>query len=185
MPITRPGAIICLLLLAASPGAISCTTAGQSAGAVQPSSAAADERTIRDIIDHQARAWNAGDARAHARDLDEEVVFTNILGQSFSGAEAFIRQHEVIFQGLFRGTTVHGDITVLRFPTPDVALVEILTAATGLSRMPPGAVADEQGRLRTRLLQVLVRRAGEWRIVAYHNVAVNPTVAEPSPGTRQ
>ncbi len=53
--------------------------------------------------------------------------------------------HEVIFQGLFRGTTVQGDITVLRFPTPDVALVEILTAATGLPRMPTGCCGGRTG----------------------------------------
>jgi hypothetical protein len=33
---------------------------------------------------------------------------------------------------------------------------------------------DGSGNLRTRLMQVLVKRAGEWKIIAYHNVDVKP-----------
>jgi len=38
-----------------------------------------------------------------------------------------------------------------------------------------------KGRLRTRLLQVIVQRNGEWKIVAYHNVDVKSDVPLPEP----
>ena len=57
----------------------------------------ADEAAIRAILDNQITAWNAGDAALHGRHLADDVIFTNIRGQSFGGAEAFIRQHDAIF----------------------------------------------------------------------------------------
>jgi hypothetical protein len=46
----------------------------------------------------------------------------------------------------------------------------------------PGTATDSKGRLRTRLMQVVARRDGEWKVVAYHNVDVKPgiPVAEPN-----
>jgi hypothetical protein len=40
---------------------------------------------------------------------------------------------------------------------------------------------DDKGRLRTRLLQVIVKDGGEWKIVAYHNTDVKPDVQVPDP----
>ena len=60
-------------------------------------------------------------------------------------------------------------------------LVAILvTAATlqaeppsTLLAQPPGGIAlDEKGRLRTRLMQVIAKDNGVWKIVAYHNTDV-------------
>lgn len=55
---------------------------------------------------------------------------------------------------------------------------------TGREAMPKpllGTQADEKGRLRTRLLQVLVKDGGEWRIAAYHNTDVKHGVSVPEP----
>jgi ketosteroid isomerase-like protein len=46
---------------------------------------------------------------------------------------------------------------------------------------PPGTQVDANGRLRTRLLQVLKKDGGEWKIVVYHNVDVKPGVPVPEP----
>ncbi len=45
------------------------------------------------------------------------------------------------------------------------------------SATPP----DAKGRLRTRLLQVMVKEAGDWKIPVYHNVDVKPGVTAPEP----
>lgn len=37
------------------------------------------------------------------------------------------------------------------------------------------------GRLRTRLLQIMVKDNGEWKIAVYHNVDVKPGVSVPEP----
>ncbi len=176
----------CTFLMLAAGGTVACSAAGgpSSAGRGSPpvQAAAEDERAIREIIRNETEAWNQGDAVAYSRDFAQDGLFTNILGQSFAGHDAFVRQHEFIFRSLFRNTTLHQDIVVLRFPEPNMALVETLSAVSGLPQMPPGAAADARGRLRTRLLQVLVNRGGEWKIVAYHNVDVKQGVAVPEPG---
>ena len=67
------------------------------------------------------------------------------------------------------------------FIRPDVAIVEVLTSVSGVTETSPGTVADSKGRLRTRLLQVVAKTGGEWKIAAYHNVDVKPGVPVPEP----
>ena len=47
---------------------------------------------------------------------------------------------------------------------------------TGIQKLSPGTNTDEKGRLRTRLLQVLVKDGGEWKITDYHNTDVKADV---------
>jgi len=83
---------------------------------------------------------------------------------------------------IFLDSTIQQDIVSLRFITPDVAVVEVLTAVAG-AKLPRsrGDNFDAKGRLRTRLLQVFVRRSGVWEIVAYHNVEVRDALHLPEP----
>jgi hypothetical protein len=69
----------------------------------------------------------------------------------------------------------------LKFIGPDVAIVEVLTSVSGVAATAPGTATDSQGRLRTRLLQVVAKRSGAWEIVAYHNVDVKPGIPLPEP----
>ena len=169
-------------VLLAIASTLSGIASGQSATGAVSAQTAADERAIRQIIDNETKAWNAGDAVGYSRDFGQDGIFTNIRGQAFTGYDAFLKQHDFIFRGLFRGTKLQQDVAVLRFPEPGMALIETLTAVTELSQMPPGVTPDPKGRLRTRLLQVIVRRGGEWKIVAYHNVDVKPGTVVPEPG---
>ena len=143
--------------------------------------AAGDETAIRSIVQDEIKAWNQGDAVAYSRHFAERGTFTNIRGQFFTGHAAFLKQHEVIFQGIFKNTTLQQDVVSLEFVGPDVAVVEVLTAVSGVSQTAPGTLRDEKGRVRTRLLQVVTRQGGEWKIVAYHNVDVKPGVPVPEP----
>jgi hypothetical protein len=60
------------------------------------------------------------------------------------------------------------EIVSLRFIRPDVAIAETLTWISGFSKAgpPPGTQLDANGRLRTRLLQLLKKDGGDWKIVA-------------------
>ncbi len=155
---------------------------GTNAGKENSVAATADEIAIRKIVQDEVAAWNQGDAAAYSRQFAADGTFTNIRGQFFVGYEAFLKQHEVIFQGIFRKTTLQHDIVSLKFIGPDVAVVDVLTSVTGMAETAPGIATDSKGRLRTRLLQVVARRGAEWKIVVYHNVDVKPgiPVAEPS-----
>ena len=142
-----------------------------------------DETAIRTIIQDEIVAWNKGDAVAYSRHFATDGTFTNIVGQFFTGYEAFLKQHEVIFEGRFKQTRVQQDIVSLKFVRPDVAVVEVLTSVTGVvaAQLAPGTGGDEKGRLRTRLLQVVVKQGEEWKVVAYHNVDVKPGIPLPEP----
>ena len=143
--------------------------------------ATVDETAIRRIVQDEVAAWNRGDAQAYSSQFANDGTFTNIRGQFFSGHEAFLKQHEVIFQGIFKNTTLQQDIVSLTFIRPDVAFVETITSLSGMPATAPGTAADSKGRLRTRLLQVVARQGAEWKIVAYHNVDVKPGVPVPEP----
>jgi hypothetical protein len=73
------------------------------------------------------------------------------------------------------------DVVSLRFVRPDVAVVETLTAVIGIQKLPPGMSAHDKGRLRSRLLQVMVKDGSEWKIVAFHNTDVRADVPVPDP----
>jgi len=140
-----------------------------------------DEGAVRNIIQEEIAAWNAGDAAAFARHFAADGTFTNIRGQLFTGREAFMERHDFIFKGIYRGTTMKQDVVSLKFVRPDVAVVETLTAVIGIQKLPPRISADAKGRLRSRLLQVMVKDGGEWKIAAFHNTDVRPDVPVPDP----
>lgn len=143
---------------------------------------AADDAAVRGIVQDEIAAWNRGDAVAYSRHFAADGTFTNITGQFFVGYDAFLKQHEVIFAGRFKQTTLQQDVVSLKFVRPDVAVVEVLTSVAGVAagQLAPGTAADPSGRLRTRLLQVVAKQGGDWKVVAYHNVDVKPGI--PLPG---
>lgn len=145
--------------------------------------ATADEKVIRDMVREEATAWTRGDAVAYSRHFAKDGVFTNILGQFFNGHDAFLKQHDYLFKGPYRGTALQLDIVSMKFVRPDVAIVHVLSSVTGFEKLAPGLSTDSKGRLRTRLVQVLVKEDKDWKIVDYHNVDVKSQTAVPEPQT--
>jgi uncharacterized protein (TIGR02246 family) len=141
--------------------------------------ASSDEIAIRNIIQEETTAWNAGDAAAYSRHFAEDGTCTNIRGELFNGRQAFIQRHDYLFKGPFRGSTLKQDLVSLKFVRPDVAVVEVLTSVSGIQKLSPGTKTDDKGRLRTRLLQVVVKEKGEWEIVAYHNTDADVPTPDP------
>ena len=132
---------------------------------------ARDEAAIRQIVDNETATWNKGDAVGYSRDYAPTGTFTNIRGQYFEGYPAFLKQHQVIFDGIFKGSALKQDIVALRFIRPDVAVVETLATVSG-GQTPPGVATDQNGAFHTRLMQILTKKSGVWKIVAYHNTDV-------------
>jgi uncharacterized protein (TIGR02246 family) len=132
-----------------------------------------DEAVIRRIVDNETATWNKGDAVGYSRDFAQTGTFTNIRGQYFVGHPAYLKQHQAIFDGIFKNSTLKQDVVSLRFIRPDVAVVETLTAVTS-AQSPPGIARDASGAFHTRLLQVLAKDHGAWKIVVYHNTDVKP-----------
>jgi uncharacterized protein (TIGR02246 family) len=140
-----------------------------------------NEVALRAIVQEEVAAWNSADAVAYSRHFAADGVFVNIRGEYKTGVQAFTKQHEFLFKGPFHGSTLHQDVVSIQFIRPDVAVVEVLTSVTGIPKLSPGTSTDDKGRLRTRLLQVLVKDAGEWKITDYHNTDVKADVPAPDP----
>ncbi len=140
-----------------------------------------DTIAIHNIIQEETASWNKGNAKDYSKHFAKEGTFTNILGLFFTGNEEFELRHEQIFKGVFKGTEMTQKIVSLRFVHPDVAILETLTLINGFSQdgPPKGTYLDEKGRLRTRLLQVMVKEGDEWKIAAYHNVDIKPGIPLP------
>ena len=152
------------------------------AGLVAPAQSNPDENAVRKILNDEIATWNQGDTDGYSKHFASDGTFTNVMGMFFTGRQAFRDRHEIIFKGPFRGTTLQLQIVSLRFLTADVAVCETLTWVSGFKNgTPPGLHLDAKGRLRTRLLQVMTKRSGEWQIVVYHNVDIKPNVEAPEP----
>jgi uncharacterized protein (TIGR02246 family) len=142
-----------------------------------------DTAAINNILQEEVVAWNKGDAEAYSKHFAEDGTFTNILGMFFRGHNEFLTRHEQIFKGTFNKTLLQQTVVSLRFFHADLAVVETLTWISGFSKAgpPQGTHVDPKGRLRTRLLQVIVRIASDWKIVVYHNVDLKPGTTAPEP----
>lgn len=129
---------------------------------------------IRSIIAEQAAAWTAGDAAGYTSRVAPEVSFTNLFGMVMYGKPAFDARHKEILATFFRGTSKKHAIRKIRFVTPDVAIVDIDNEVHGVKAMPAGVVIPPDGVLKSQLMQVFVRRGGQWWVEAYHNVDTKP-----------
>ncbi len=132
-----------------------------------------DDQAIRAILSDQKSAWTRGDVEGFSNHMAPDFIAINVQGQDMSGRSVFDRQHAFIFEGLFKGSTMKQEISTLRYLSPDSAFVETIVHVGDLTNPPPVWPLDPEGRLETRLLQVLEKSGGQWTVVAYHNTIVN------------
>jgi uncharacterized protein (TIGR02246 family) len=128
---------------------------------------------IHDVIAEEDAAWAAGDAVKFSSRVMPDTVFTNIFGVQFVGRDAFEKQHARIFATIYKDTHCRQTIAHARVIADDVAAVDTDVELFGSKFFPPGYKSDD-GILRARLLQIMVRRPEGWRIASFHNVVYNP-----------
>src|SRR5664279_1129220 len=134
--------------------------------------AAAEEASIRKVIDAEEDAWNRADAKAFAARFQEDSAFTDVFGAvSHTRAELEKRQVE-FFTSLFKGSRLALKVRKVLFLRPDVAIVEIDTEVSGFRKLPPVVYVDLEKVLRTRLQQVMTKTGTDWMVAAFHNVDV-------------
>lgn len=132
------------------------------------------------VIEAEDAAWKAGDANAFCEAATPDVVFTNIVGMFSVGHAPMVAQHARIFSTIYQGSTLRQEITNLKMVRPDVAIVDTLTTVSDFKALPPGSQAID-GKLTTRLEQVMLMEDGRWRVAAFHNVTVNPAATAGGP----
>jgi uncharacterized protein (TIGR02246 family) len=137
----------------------------------------AAEAPIRAIIADQVQAWNAGDGDRYSEHLAPDASFTNLFGMVMYGKADFARRQREILSSFFKDTRKAHVVRRIRFVTPDVAIVDIDNEVRGVKALPAGVAVPADGILKTQLMEVFVRRDGQWWIEAYHNVDLKPAAA--------
>ena len=125
-----------------------------------------DEAEIRALLQRLNEAW--GNADMYAALFTEDANYVTFDGSQVTGRAAIAESHRPLFEGFMRGSRLVGQITALRFLTPDVALV-----------YGKGAVIQKHQKQASRRAvsvqtNVVVRQDGCWQIAAFHNTRYRP-----------
>ncbi|RDI43932.1 SgcJ/EcaC family oxidoreductase [Nocardia mexicana] len=122
----------------------------------------ADELAVRAVLDRASAAWAAGDAAAYAAVFASDADYVTFLGTHHKGRADIEASHVPLFEKFQKGSRQDGEITQVRFLTPDVAVVH------GRGALVKGK--QRRNRRNTKVQTwVLVRRGGDWEISAFHN----------------
>lgn len=136
------------------------------------------EDLIRDLLEAQIAAWNAGDAEAWCKDFTEDSEFVNIIGARFENRDANVRRHADLFATIFKGSRLAVRAMEIRVLGNSAAFADLVLDLTGFSKLPPGirpSIGDDV--LRTQMHYVLIHDGTRWWIVFAQNTAVMPMSA--------
>lgn len=128
---------------------------------------AIDPRAIATaIFEHMETAWNAADGPASGEVFADATEFVNIRGEHFRGDGAMIgRAHQMIFDTIYLGSTMHYDVDVAREIMPGC----IIAVVTSTLDAPSGPL---QGVNQSRITVVITEQEGQWSIIAFQNTLV-------------
>ncbi len=114
------------------------------------------------VANSLTEAWNAGDAVGFARCFTTDADFVNIFALHVVGREAVAKQHQFIFDTIYRGSRNAFSILEARALADTVVLAHV---AADL-RVPHGPLA---GEIKTLASAVFVRDDLGWLITSFHN----------------
>jgi uncharacterized protein (TIGR02246 family) len=122
------------------------------------------EREVARYVLDTFALW--GDAAAYAARFTEDSDYVAFDGSHHRGRQANALLHEPLFEGVLYGTRIVGEVESVRMLGPDLAVVH----AAGAVVWPWHRGVPEARRSRQTLL--VVRRAGDLSIAAFHNTRV-------------
>lgn len=138
-----------------------------------------DDRALRALVARCEAAWNAGDARAWAANMAEDVYLTSVLGDRYHGRDLLESGHRYVFDTIYKGSAITFTIEAIRFVRPDVALVHLHQRL--MSRLPPGAAAstarqrlmsEEMHETQARASLLVVKDGGSWQVLSFQNTGI-------------
>ena len=111
------------------------------------------------------QAWNAADGDRYGRPFAEDADFVNIRGDQHRSRTAIARGHQAIFDTIYKGSELRGEVADARSIAPGV----IVGHVRHVLKAPSGPLAGEHASIATL---VLVEHGGGWKIAAFHNTLV-------------
>lgn len=142
-----------------------------AAAAESPQNVAA----IEAIVATFDAAWTGGDPVTYA---------AQYAGAEWIGPNGAIQTDPAVLTAIYTGIILgalpgsvrQSTIRSLTFLTGTIAVLDIDARVTGFAAPPPGVVPWQPGTLRALEKNILVKRAGEWRILRHQQTFVAPGV---------
>jgi uncharacterized protein (TIGR02246 family) len=139
-----------------------------SSQALQQSTMAADEAAVRALYQQMMDGWNQGSGKAFAAPFADEGDFIAFDGTHFKGRSEIASSHQPLFDKWLKGTRLVGQVTSIRFLSPEVALMH---ATGGTVMRGKSAPSPERDSIQTL---VATKRGGQWRLTAFQNTRIRP-----------
>lgn len=126
---------------------------------------AVDEAAIRENVRRMEAGWNEKSGSLFAQPFAEDADYVVINGRYVHGREAIEKEHQQIFDTVFRNTTLRLTVKQIRFLRPDVAVVHV----TGQR----DAIANETEPVYGAFMTLVMTRSRQgWRIAAFQNTHI-------------
>ncbi len=122
---------------------------------------------IQRLANALTAAWNAGNGGAFARCFTDDADFVNIYANHIVGREAIAKQHQMIFDTVYAGSS--NRFTVVKSRSLDDGAILALVDAR--LHVPKGPMA---GEIYTLATVVFVRESSGWHITSFHNTREQP-----------
>jgi uncharacterized protein (TIGR02246 family) len=114
--------------------------------------------TVEQVLSGMARAWNAGDGTAWAAHFTTDATFVDVVGRVQRGRVVIAREHQNIFDTIYRGSTLAIEQVGSQDLGGGLCLVHTATVLT----VPAGPRAGTTRAVQTNLFH-------DDRIMAFHN----------------
>ncbi len=88
------------------------------------------------VLEEQDRAWAKGDSDAYTARVLPTVSFTNVVGAYSIGKEPLLKQVNMIFSTIYKGSHVKSQLVHAFLIGDDVALVDLTTELRDYARPP-------------------------------------------------
>jgi len=126
---------------------------------------AVDEQALREIVAKLEGFWNTADSAGWAKLFAEDTDFIHILGVHYTGRAAVEAGHRIIWDTIYKGSTVKYTVEKIRFVRPDVAVVFVLGEMTFFDN-------GVERRIKARPTLLAQKIGDEWQIVTFQNTLV-------------
>jgi uncharacterized protein (TIGR02246 family) len=124
-----------------------------------------DEQALRGIVAKLESAWNAADSAAWASVFADDVDFIHILGVHYTGRAAVETGHRMIWDTIYKGSTVKYVVEKIRPVGADAAVVFVVGEMTFFDN-------GVERHIKARPTMTVQRAEGGWEIAVFQNTLI-------------
>ena len=127
-----------------------------------------DEVAVRALYQQMMHGWNQGSGETFAAVFAEDGDLIGFDGTHLKGRQEIAQFHQPLFETHLKGTRLVGEVTSVRFLSPEVALMHAVGGTVMCGKSVPSPERDSIQTL------VAMRDGGEWRLAAFQNTRIRP-----------